>query len=212
MTKTVRTTTVLTLPGKLKFDQDLTKLFPKIADTLWDLHQSIRVPRSIKVQITMNKNNGENHNQIATLTIEDTLYTLSIITKTWPSILKTALNTVITLNIAVPQKSKIIIETNIEPLKRTIDDYINMNIQPTQSIKRHNLPNHIRCIVVILKRKQISLEVRVKKDIAKSAADRYYKTDLKAHELLRDIHVLHMQNEPITYNLKTVVKHTFQAA
>ncbi|CAG8467651.1 107_t:CDS:2 [Gigaspora rosea] len=174
----------LILPGKLKFDQDLTKLFPEITDTLWDLHQSIKVLRSIKARLTMNTTNDNKSNPIATWTIEDTLYTLSTREKTWPSIMKAALTAVITLSIVIPQKTELVLETDIMYIKQVVDNYVNKNIQSMQIIDRHDLANHIRCILVIT----------------------------NSQELLQDVHVLQLQNESIPYNLKTVVKHAFQAA
>ncbi|RIB22497.1 hypothetical protein C2G38_2243259 [Gigaspora rosea] len=184
MTKIPRITPGLILPGKLKFDQDLTKLFPEITDTLWDLHQSIKVLRSIKARLTMNTTNDNKSNPIATWTIEDTLYTLSTREKTWPSIMKAALTAVITLSIVIPQKTELVLETDIMYIKQVVDNYVNKNIQSMQIIDRHDLANHIRCILVIT----------------------------NSQELLQDVHVLQLQNESIPYNLKTVVKHAFQAA
>ncbi|RIB01116.1 hypothetical protein C2G38_2231817 [Gigaspora rosea] len=212
MTKIPKITLGLILPGKLKFDQDLTKLFLEITDTLWNLHQSIKVPRSIKARLTMNTTNDNKSNPIATWTIEDMPYMLSTHAKTWPSIIKAALTAVITLIIVILQKTELVIETDIMYLKLVVDNYINKNIQSTQIIDRHDLANYIRYILVITNHRRIQIRTRVKKDIEKSTADRIYTIDLKAQELLKDVHVLQLHNESIPYNPKTVVKHAFQAA
>ncbi|CAG8447710.1 22775_t:CDS:2, partial [Gigaspora rosea] len=173
---------------------------------------NIKVPRSIKARLIMNTTNDNKSNPIATWTIEDMPYMLSTREKTWPSIMKVALTAVITLSIVIPRKTELVIETDIMYIKQVVDNYVNKNIQSTQIIDRHDLANHIICILVITNHRRIQIKTRVKKDIEKSAADRIYTIDLKAQELLQDVHILQLQNESIPYNPKTVVKYTFQAA
>ncbi|CAG8786703.1 25145_t:CDS:2, partial [Gigaspora margarita] len=187
------------LSGREQTTLTITKQFPEITQELWSLYRSLRVPKTVRVNliITNNVKMVDQRQSIASWEILDTGVHMLLIARTWPSLLKNALLAIRSLGACLRENSRVKLTMNYKEIKQLIDTTCSLRAYQRNQIKKHNLIVTIQAVMIILNRKQIIIESKWNKDIVRQQSTSTKITDIKVQELITENYMLIINNETV---------------
>ncbi|CAG8820125.1 46268_t:CDS:1, partial [Gigaspora margarita] len=191
----------------------ITKQFSEVTQELWSLYRSLRVPKTVRVNLIIT-NNVEIVDQIqstANCEIVNTGIQMSLTARTWLSLLKNTLIAIGSLDACLRENSKVKLTMNYKEIKQLIDITRNLKTYQRNQIKKHNLIVTIQAVIIILNRKQITIESKWNKDLFQQQLISTRITDIKVQRLITKNHMLIINNEAVALTSNELLKELYRA-